>query len=153
MINRLSLTSYDPASLSLFRLLGSTHYSSCVFCYAIGYFLWDLFISVYHIAETGPAFVFHASSCLTVFLLGLLPFAQGHSPVFLLFETSTIFLNIHWFCDKTGRSGSTLQWINGMLLLASFFVARLLNGTYGMADFICKKIFRFFANHLVLECR
>ena len=41
---------------------------------------------------------------------------------------STIFLNIHWFLDKTGRTGTTLQLINGFLLLATFFVVRIVMG-------------------------
>jgi hypothetical protein len=34
------------------------------------------------------------------------------------------------FCDKTGRSGSTLQIVNGLILLLVFFSVRLVYGTY-----------------------
>ena len=34
------------------------------------------------------------------------------------------------FCDKTGRSGSTLQIINGIILLLVFFSVRIVYGTY-----------------------
>lgn len=68
------------------RLLASSQYSQTIFAIAsgscsipsslidlirLGYFLWDLIISIYHFSETGPAFVFHASSCLVVFVIGL----------------------------------------------------------------------------------
>jgi hypothetical protein len=54
-----------------------------------------------------------------------------------MFEWSTVFLNIHWFCDKTGMTGSTLQWVNGIILIIAFFFARLCYGSYKMLEFIC----------------
>lgn len=50
--------------------------------------------------------------------------------MFILYELSTPFLNIHWFCDKLNMTGSSLQWYNGMLLLSVFFCCRLIWGTY-----------------------
>jgi len=47
----------------------------------------------------------------------------------LLWEASTFFLNIHWFLDKTNRTGSQLQLINGILLV-SFFSIRIVYGGY-----------------------
>jgi hypothetical protein len=52
-----------------------------------------------------------------------------YGPVFILYELSTPFLNIHWFCDKLNMTGSTLQWYNGITLLATFFCSRLIWGT------------------------
>ena len=48
----------------------------------------------------------------------------------MLYELSTPFLNIHWFCDKLGMTGSKLQLYNGIALLATFFCCRLVWGTY-----------------------
>lgn len=48
----------------------------------------------------------------------------------MLYELSTPFLNIHWFCDKFDMTGSTLQFYNGILLLASFGGSRLVWGSY-----------------------
>ena len=58
------------------------------------------------------------------------PFLQYFSPRFLLWELSTPFLNIHWFLDKTGRTGSTFQLVNGILLLCTFFGVRIVYGWY-----------------------
>ena len=58
------------------------------------------------------------------------PFAIYYGLRFVLYELSTPFLNIHWFLDKMGRTGSTLQLVNGIALLASFFAARLVWGSY-----------------------
>jgi hypothetical protein len=58
------------------------------------------------------------------------PFVNYYGPVFILYELSTPFLNIHWFCDKLNMTGGTLQWYNGIMLLATFFCSRLCWGTY-----------------------
>ncbi|KAJ3411164.1 hypothetical protein HDV05_002678 [Chytridiales sp. JEL 0842] len=68
------------------------------------------------------------------------PFLQYYGTIFLMFELSTPFLNIHWFCDKTGRTGSTLQWVNGMVLLFVFFVARIVFGLYQSYQFFAGMI-------------
>jgi hypothetical protein len=48
----------------------------------------------------------------------------------VLYELSTPFLNIHWFCDKLNLTGSKLQLYNGIALLVSFFSCRIVWGTY-----------------------
>ena len=48
----------------------------------------------------------------------------------ILYELSTPCLNIHWFMDKTGMTGSTAQLVNGILLLATFGCSRLVWGSY-----------------------
>ena len=53
-----------------------------------------------------------------------------YAPTFILYELSSPFLNIHWFCDKLQLTGSRLQFYNGLLLLAMFFSCRLVWGTY-----------------------
>jgi hypothetical protein len=53
-----------------------------------------------------------------------------YAPTFILYELSSPFLNIHWFCDKLNMTGSTLQFVNGIVLLFTFFSCRLCWGTY-----------------------
>lgn len=48
----------------------------------------------------------------------------------MLYELSTPFLNVHWFCDKMGMTGSKLQLYNGIALLVTFFGCRIVWGTY-----------------------
>jgi hypothetical protein len=50
--------------------------------------------------------------------------------VFLLYELSSPFLNIHWFCDKLNLTGSVYQAINGAFLTTTFFCCRILWGNY-----------------------
>lgn len=58
------------------------------------------------------------------------PFVNYYGVSLILYELSTPFLNIHWFLDKTGMTGSTAQLVNGILLLLSFGGSRLVWGTY-----------------------
>lgn len=48
--------------------------------------------------------------------------------MFILYELSTPFLNIHWFFDKLGMTGTKAQLYNGIVLLVTFFSARLIWG-------------------------
>ena len=58
------------------------------------------------------------------------PFANYYGINFVLYELSTPFLNIHWFLDKSGLSGTKLQLVNGLLLIVCFFSCRILWGWY-----------------------
>lgn len=72
------------------------------------------------------------SSSLRVIVTDFLqrPLVNYYSPIFILWELSTPFLNVHWFMDKVGMTGTRAQLYNGFLLLGSFFTCRLLFGTY-----------------------
>lgn len=48
----------------------------------------------------------------------------------MLYELSTPFLNIHWFFDKLGMTGTKAQLYNGVTLLVVFFCCRLVWGAY-----------------------
>jgi len=58
------------------------------------------------------------------------PFLAYYGPRFLLWELSTPFLNLNWFLERSYLKGTKIQLINGLALLASFFSARLVYGTY-----------------------
>ncbi|KAF8958822.1 hypothetical protein BGZ46_001888 [Entomortierella lignicola] len=58
------------------------------------------------------------------------PFLQYYGSVFLMFELSTPFLNIHWFMDKLGMTGTIYQLINGVILLSLFLGVRIIFGIY-----------------------
>ena len=48
----------------------------------------------------------------------------------IVYLRSTPFLNVHWCLDKLGKTGSTLQYINGIILLSTFFGVRICYGWY-----------------------
>ncbi|KIP08903.1 hypothetical protein PHLGIDRAFT_68644 [Phlebiopsis gigantea 11061_1 CR5-6] len=95
---------------------------------AVGYFLWDTIDATVNFTDLG--FVLHGLACTIVYSFTFKPCFEYFSCRFLLWELSTPFLNIHWFLDKTGRTGSTLQLVNGILLLSAFFGARIVYGWY-----------------------
>jgi len=95
---------------------------------ACGYFLWDMLDSIINFID--PGFVAHGIACFAIYLMSFKPFMAYYGTRVLLWETSTLFLNNHWFLDKTNRTGSQLQLINGIILLSSFFAARIVYGGY-----------------------
>ncbi|KAI8587114.1 TLC domain-containing protein [Geranomyces variabilis] len=118
------------------KIGGYDAYAGEVYAVACGYFLWDSVVCLMNIKQFGIGFALHGVSCLGVFLLSFRPFLMYYGAAFLMFELSTPFLNIHWFCDKTGRTGSTLQKVNGAILIVTFFVARIVFGFLNSYDFI-----------------
>ncbi|KAG5930025.1 hypothetical protein E4U42_003328, partial [Claviceps africana] len=58
------------------------------------------------------------------------PIVNYYGTIFILWELSTPFLNVHWFMDKLDMTGSRAQLYNGLLLLFTFFSCRLVYGTY-----------------------
>ncbi|KAL5371880.1 hypothetical protein DPSP01_013917 [Paraphaeosphaeria sporulosa] len=112
------------------KVHGYTGAGGLIQAFAGGYFLWDLVITVQNISIFGPGMLAHAVSALFVFSLGFRPFVNFYGPTFILYELSSPFLNIHWFCDKLNMTGSKLQLYNGILLLVTFFGCRLCWGSY-----------------------
>lgn len=51
-----------------------------------------------------------------------------YAAVFVLYELSSPFNNFHWFLDKLHLTGSTYQWVNGIVLILTFFSCRLVWG-------------------------
>ncbi|KAJ9667604.1 hypothetical protein H2201_002139 [Coniosporium apollinis] len=131
------------------RVWGYTGAGGLLQACASGYFLWDLLISTRHIGVFGLGLWAHAVSALLVYSLGFAPnlstraidpanlppspqrpFVNHYGPIFILYELSSPFLNIHWFCDKLSLTGSKLQLYNGILLMTTFFLCRLVWGSY-----------------------
>ncbi|KAF8891228.1 TLC domain-containing protein [Infundibulicybe gibba] len=116
---------------------------------ACGYFLWDTMDAVLNFTDVG--FVLHGAMCLAIYsshsCVPLLsssfpadtlqkPFVAYYGTRCLLWEASTVFLNNHWFLDKTGHTGSTLQRVNGAILLVTFFGVRIVYGGWVSYDFL-----------------
>lgn len=58
------------------------------------------------------------------------PFVNYYGVNLILYEMSTPFLNIHWFLDKINMTGSRVQLYNGILLITTFGLCRLVWGVY-----------------------
>ncbi|KAK1598089.1 TLC domain-containing protein [Colletotrichum navitas] len=112
------------------RIWGYTGAAGMIQGLAAGYFLWDLVVTSCNMDVFGFGTLAHAISALFVYSLGFRPFVNYYGCVFILWELSTPFLNIHWFFDKLGMTGSRAQLYNGLMLLFTFFSSRLVYGTY-----------------------
>ncbi|KAI1814632.1 TLC domain-containing protein [Poronia punctata] len=112
------------------RLWGYSGGSAMIQALAAGYFVWDLLITATNVNVFGLGMLAHAVSALTVYSFGFRPFVNFYSTTFILWELSSPFLNIHWFCDKLGMTGSRVQLYNGLVLIGMFFSCRLVWGTW-----------------------
>ncbi|KAI9899547.1 hypothetical protein N3K66_006008 [Trichothecium roseum] len=112
------------------RVWGYTGSCAMIQAMAAGYFVWDLFVTSFNLDVFGIGTLMHAIAALLVYALGFRPLVNYYSSVFILWELSTPFLNVHWFMDKMDMTGSKAQLYNGFALLFSFFTARLLFGTW-----------------------
>ncbi|GAP90337.1 putative tlc domain-containing protein [Rosellinia necatrix] len=115
------------------RLWGYTGGAAMIQALAAGYFVWDLFLTATNVNVFGLGMLAHAISALLVYSFGFRPFVNYYSCNFILWELSSPFLNIHWFFDKLGMTGSRAQLYNGLVLIATFFSCRLVWGTYQSA--------------------
>jgi len=115
-------------SLDQDRAFGWDKRAGTVQAIACGYFLWDSLDAIVNFTDIG--FVIHGLACLAIYMLSFKPFLAYYAVRCLFWESSTFFLNIHWFSDKTGRTGSTFQLINGIILLLTFFSVRIVWGGY-----------------------
>ncbi|KAJ1734564.1 hypothetical protein LPJ72_002290 [Coemansia sp. Benny D160-2] len=111
-------------------LYGFDSYSAWVYSIVCGYFLWDIFISVNDHKKQGLGFIVHAIASFGVYILSFRPSLQYYGASFIMFEASTIFLNINWWMDKLGLTGSRLQLYNASILLFLYLTVRIILGTY-----------------------
>ncbi|PHH68777.1 hypothetical protein CDD82_288 [Ophiocordyceps australis] len=112
------------------RIWGYTGAAGMIQALAGGYFVWDFVVTLRNFDVFGFGTLAHAVAAMIVYLLGFRPLVNYYSAVFILWELSTPFLNIHWFMDKIGMTGSNAQLYNGIALLFTFFSCRLVYGTY-----------------------
>lgn len=109
-----------------------TPYAGFVCSMALGYFIWDSYVCLRYIKLFGPGFLVHGLSAAVVFGQSFRPYAMKHAPIFLFFEASTPFLNVHWFVTHlpAGLIPSWLELLNGVCLLFTFFSVRIVWGFY-----------------------
>jgi len=130
VISTLALKQLQDPVLKADKVWGYTRLGGDVNAISCGYFLWDIYVSSMLVKEHGYGMLVHAFASFAVFIFGLGPFTFYYGAVFILFELSTPFLNVNWFLDKCGLTGTWLQLVNGILFILTFFCARILWGFY-----------------------
>ncbi|KAI0025602.1 TLC domain-containing protein [Xylariomycetidae sp. FL0641] len=128
------------------RVWGYDGAAAMIQALAAGYFLWDLCVTAANVDIFGLGMLAHAISALLVYSFGFRPFLNYYSCNFILWELSSPFLNIHWFFDKLGMTGTRAQLVNGLVLIATFFSCRLVWGTI-QSFLVFQDIFRGLGAH------
>ncbi|EMG46805.1 SPAC17A2.02c Uncharacterized TLC domain-containing protein C17A2.02c [Candida maltosa Xu316] len=128
-VNRLD----DPVN----SLLGSTDFGEMVCAVTVGYFLWDIYVCARYYSLFGIGFLFHGFAAMYAFASGLFHYGQPWAGAFLAFELSTPFVNINWFASKlpAGTFSEKTIIINGLLLIFTFFIVRIIWGFYAVYQF------------------
>ncbi|KAJ1733073.1 hypothetical protein LPJ61_001742 [Coemansia biformis] len=110
-------------------LHGSDLDAESAYAIAAGYFLWDMVNTYANIDINGWGFMCHAVMSFSVYVLSYRPLLQYYGACFMMFEVSTIFLNVHLAFEDLGLKDYILYYINGMALVSSFFFVRVVYGT------------------------
>ncbi|KAJ2627051.1 hypothetical protein H4R22_004569 [Coemansia sp. RSA 1290] len=108
---------------------GVSSYAESAYAVSVGYFLWDILNTYANIDMNGWGFMVHAIMSFSVYLISFSPLLQYYGACFMMFEVSTLFLNIHLTLEDLGLKDYILYYINGMALVSSFFFARVVYGT------------------------
>ncbi|KAI9021234.1 DUF887 family protein [Hyaloraphidium curvatum] len=137
-----SLMTVGDPRLGSDKLFGYSYEAGQVMGVALGYFLWDLFICTQHFRLFGPGFLVHAICCINIYLWIMRPFLMYFGVKVLLRVDQTPFVNNHWFMDKLGYTGSSLQLANGLLLIGAFFGIRIVYGSITSTKFFYEMISR-----------
>jgi hypothetical protein len=116
----------DYAYLSARRLDATTPLTVHLAELTVGFFVWDLWVSV--VDGYGPAFVFHGAACLAVFLAALAPAMHSFAFVALGFEASTPFLHARRLLIMAGVTRGPVLAAVQAGFAATFFLARILLG-------------------------
>ncbi|KAJ2710212.1 hypothetical protein H4R19_003857, partial [Coemansia spiralis] len=110
-------------------LHGTDPEAESAYAVALGYFMWDIFNTYTNIDMNGWGFMSHAIMSFGVYLLSYRPLLQYYGACFMMFEVSTIFLNVHLTMEDLDLKDYIMYYINGMALVSSFFFARVVYGT------------------------
>ena len=143
LILALSFPLFTDSVLKADRVYGYTPYGGFVSAMAMGYFIWDIYICLRFLSMFGIGFAVHGIAAGFVFLQSMRPMLIHYSPHFLLFELSTPFLNVNWFASHLpeGTIPFSVQKINGLFLLSSFFFIRIVWGFYQASNVVMDLFF------------
>jgi hypothetical protein len=92
------------------RVFGYSREFGTMFSFSVGYFLWDVLCCGWHIRQYGKGFFVHALLGLGGILSCYRPFMMYPTSRFLLFEFSTIFVDMHWFLEKVPSLFLVINW-------------------------------------------
>jgi len=103
-----------------------------VLSFSTGYFLWDTWESLITWEVSGIGFITHGVLCSFIYLISLYPFGHYWALAFLMFETSTPFINVHWLMTNVEplKKWKITLSVNDILGGIAFFCFRIVYGTF-----------------------
>jgi hypothetical protein len=118
------------------RVLGYSKPFGYMFSFSVGYFIWDFMCCIWFRRYYGKGFLIHALLGLAGLTCCYRPFMMYPTSRFLLFEVSTIFIDMHWFLEKLGYGGTIWIMINDGIALLAYLGVRLIFGSYLTFKFV-----------------
>lgn len=109
-------------------LWGSSEIGDLMVQIAAGYFVWDIMVCRQHYHVFGTLFWVHALMAFTSCLSAAIPFCQYYLAIFILYETSTIYLNIYTIMKTIGDTEKWWYTWNQFMFAISYIGIRLLWG-------------------------
>lgn len=109
------------------RFFGAHPISQLMLCGSAGFFLHD---AVSCLIRESPFYVVHGLTCCLGYTAGAY-FGFGHfyGGLFLLWEISTPFVQLRWILYKMGATETAAYVANGLLMVFSFGMVRVVFGT------------------------
>jgi len=121
------------------KIHGHSDLGDVLFSLSAGYFAWD--IGLVLAASEGLAYLFHGLSCFIIYFFVLRPSLMYYGACFLLFEASTVFLNVRGTFAQMRKvtplshRQEKLASMNDVAFFFVFFCCRILWGYTQSYDF------------------
>jgi TLC domain len=106
----------------------TTEAATTAMAFSAGYFVWDVIFSTLNYDVFGWQFLCHGILCLTMYTTGTTPFCQWYGCLFLMFELSTPFVNLHFAFEKAQFDNKCVVNLNKALLFVLFTSVRVIMG-------------------------
>jgi hypothetical protein len=108
-------------------LYGYTDVSACTLAFSCGFFAWDTFHHVLVAEKFELPFVIHGGVCMCIYFLGNWPrpYLQWMGSLVLLYEVSSIFLNIRYLMLIAGRAQTLIFAVVEAAFCLLFLTIRL----------------------------
>ena len=95
------------------------------------FFLWDLGLCALHFRTFGAGLLMHAGVCCLMYSIAtLFHVLHYYGCMFLLWESSTLFLHFKWALEQYELKGSPVYILNGLTFMLVFFMVRIVLGNF-----------------------
>ena len=106
------------------KLFGYSNGSQLLFSYEMAYYTYDLINVCIH--DYKSLFLLHAIISFTSSIVSFVPIFHYYLSKYALIQLTTIFLNLRWYLKKRIRTNPRLEKINGIMLVISYILIRII---------------------------